>query len=254
MSVQQRRARVRAVSAVLVVLFFFVILFAVYVQSPLAKVQAVRVRGASDLTRSELLADAGIHVGQSLLELAIAAAKRRLLRDFPVLSSVRIESDGWTRVVTIRVTQRPLAGLLAASGSLYQVLQDGLVLQKDPTGVAADVPIISTGFTIDVSLGQVLDNSALIALCEQLPGIPRGDLADIASLHVVDQAGTYGVEAFTDDGFLVSMPVRNLLRSLKLFLAIHSKLVAHDIAPGVITILSDGRGTYQPFTANKGAV
>lgn len=254
MSAKQRRARVRAVSAVLVILFFFVILFAVYVQSPLAKVQAVRVQGASDLARRELLADAGIHVGQSLLELPVAAAKRRLLRDFPVLSSVNIESDGWTRVVTIQVTQRPLAGLLAASGSLYQVLQDGFVLEKDPTGIAADVPMISTDFPVSVSLGQVLANKVLVSVCEQLPGIPRHDLADIASLHVMDQAGTYTVEAFTDDGFLVVMPVSDLRRSLDLFLSIHGKLIAQNIAPGVITILSNGRGTYQPFPSKKGGV
>ncbi len=253
-SAKQRRARLRAVSAVLVILFFFVILFAVYVQSPLAKVQAVRVQGASDLARRELLADAGIHVGESLLGLPVAAAKRRLLRDFPVLSSVDVESDGWTRVVTIQVTQRPLAGLLAASGSLYQVLQDGFVLEKDPTGIAPDVPMISTDFPVSVSLGQVLANKALVSVCEQLPGIPRRDLADIASLHVMDQAGTYTVEAFTDDGFLVVMPVTDLRRSLDLFLSIHAKLIAHNIAPGVITILSDGRGIYQPFPSKKGGV
>lgn len=239
--------RGRIFFTIFIMLFFIAVLIAVYVRSPLAEVKSVEVQGAQSVSPQEILNDAGITVGENLFKVQVASVQTRLLEDFPILSKVAVSRSFVHQSVVISLRERTLAGILAADGSLYQVLADGMVLDRDPTGVGVNQPIITTALPVVISLGTRLGNPSLLALCKQLPTLPSADTSDLSELHLENYEGRPVIMAFTRDGFEVRMPVANLAASLRLYLAVHSKLVTSHVAPGLVDLMSGQEAVYKPF-------
>jgi len=240
----QRR---RVIFTLFVMLFFGALLIAVYVRSPFAIVRSVVVTGEQNVPVQSLLRDSGIYVGENLFKVPTQQAQVRLKEDFPILAHVSIARSFLSQVVTIKVNERALAGILAVDGVLYRVLADGTVLDRDPTGVGVNAPIITTSYRLNISLGQPVSVPAIRSLCSQLPALPSFETAQLSELHVEDYQARPTVLAFTRDGFEVRMPVAGLESSLQLYVAIHSKLTASHVAPGLIDLMNSQEAVYKPF-------
>ncbi len=248
MAEETSRSYVRKIAyTILIVIFFLAILFAIYMESPLAKVKSISVSGAVNMESSVLIHDTGIVVGENLYQLPILQAEDRLLSNFPMVSSVSIQRNFLEQKVVIVVRERKVAGLLEANGSFYTILADGTILQKDTTGVGMQGPIISTTSPLTLSLGSKVTDPGLLALCSQLPTIPQSERAELSELHVQTVAGQQEIMAFTRDGFELLLPLHQLARSLQLYQSIHSKLISMGLAPGIINFISSGQGVYQPY-------
>lgn len=228
-------------------LFFVVVLSAIYMESPLAKVKTVEVSGNANISAAAILRDANIRAGENLFQIPIARATQRLLADFPLLKSVAIARDFFSQSVAIDVKERALAGILEAGGTLYQVLADGVVLDRDPAGVGANQPIVSTSAPLAVSLGQKLTNPNLLAVCRQLPQLPQSDLQRLSQLDIQPYHGHMSILAFTRDGFEIRMPVAHLATSMRLYDAIHSRLMSLGVAPGLVDLVTSKTGIYRPY-------
>ena len=242
----------RVAYTVLITVFFVIVGAVAYLRSPFALVKRVSVSGNTDIASYLLLRDAGIAPGQNLFELPVAKAQNRLLSDFPILQSVSIRRDYLAQSVDIAVRERAIAGTLDASGTLYEVLADGVVLSRISFGAGGNRPIISSGGPLSVSLGSRLTNPALLSICRQLPGLPAELAAQISELHVTTAGGSSMVEAFTRDGFEIQMPVAHLAASLALYDGVHARLISLRVAPGIVDILAGGRAVYKPFPAAGG--
>ncbi len=237
----------RIVFSVFVIIFFLFISFVVYIRSPLARVQKITVSGAKDINASFILHATGIAVGQNLFVLSPSDAKHRLLSDFPILQHAVITRDFWTQSVSIRLTERTIAGILVSGGNLYEVLADGTILTQDPAGYGVNRPLITTSDPIAVGLGVRLTDPSLIAVCNQLPFIPGNDLTQLSELHVMMYEGHPSILAFTKDQFEIRMSIHHIASSLALYDAIHQRLINQHAAPGLINLLGGGLGVYQPF-------
>lgn len=237
----------RVVWTLFVMIFFILILFALYMRSPFAQVKVVTVTGERSVAAADLLRDSGITVGENILQIPMASAQARLLEDFPILSSVAIDRSFTHQSVVIIVREHTLAGILAADGSLYRVLQDGIVLDKDPTGVGVQDPILTASFPLAVSLGQRLTNPALLSVCAQLPSLPFADIQQLSELHVMSGPTGPVILAFTRDGFEIRMPVAHMKASLHLYDEVHAKLLASHVAPGLVDLMSGEQAVYKPY-------
>ena len=239
----------RALHAVFVIIFFLAVSIVVYVRSPLALVRTIHVSGASDIPTPFILRDTGIAVGQNLFELSVGDAAQRLLADFPVLKSAVIARNFLSQSVSIRLQERAIAGILVAQGNLYEVLADGTILTQDSAGYGINRPLITTTDRIQVSLGTKLTDPSLLAVCKQLPLISDRDLSQISELHVMSFQGEPSILAFTKDHFEIRMPIDGIASSLRLYDAIHQRLIHQHAAPGLVNLLGGGMGVYQPFAS-----
>ncbi len=242
----------RVAYTVLIIIFFVVIAAVAYLRSPFSLARAVRVSGNTDIASYLLLRDAGLAPGQNLFQMPVASIETRLLSDFPILSSVNIQRDYLTRTVDIAVRERAVAGTLDASGILYEVLADGVVLARDPSGGGGNRPILSTSAPLSVSLGSPLTDPSLLSICRQMPYLPAALVAQISELHVAFASGEPYVEAFTRDGFEIQMPVAHLAASLAAYNSVHARLTSLHVAPGVVDIMAGGRAVYKPFSVAGG--
>ena len=235
----------------LILIFFAVIAGVAYMRSPFSEIQSVRVTGAADLSAGQILQDSGVRTGENILKVSAAAVANRLLADFPLLSAVTVRRDFFRRAVVISVRERRLAGILAADGALYEVLANGVVLSRDPSGTGVNRPIITIAAPLSISLGARVTQPDLLSVCRQLPAVAPADQASLSSLDV-DGAGPGTLLAFTRDGFEIRMPVANLARSLRLFYAVHQRLVAAHVAPGLVDIMANGQALYKPYPVRSG--
>lgn len=154
MSAETSRSTIRKITyTILIMIFFLAVLFAIYMESPLARVKQIAIIGSGNIESTVLIRDSGIIVGQNLYQLPILSIENRLLTDFPMLDRVNIKRNFMEQKVIIDVKERKLAGLLEADGSFYTILADGTVLQKDTTGTGIQGPIISTTAPQSISLG-----------------------------------------------------------------------------------------------------
>lgn len=235
----------------LILIFFAVIAGVAYMRSPFSEIQSVRVAGAADLSAGQILQDSGVRAGENILKVSAAAVANRLLADFPLLSAVTVRRDFFRRAVVISVRERRLAGILAADGALYEVLANGVVVGRDPSGAGVNRPIITIAAPLSISLGARVTQPDLLSVCRQLPAVAPADQASLSSLDV-DGAGPGTLLAFTRDGFEIRMPVANLARSLRLFYAVHQRLVAARVAPGLVDIMANGQALYKPYPVRSG--
>lgn len=248
MSAETSRSTIRKITyTILIMIFFLAVLFAIYMESPLAKVKQIAIIGSGNIESTVLIRDSEIVVGQNLYQMPILSIENRLLTDFPMLDRVNIKRNFMEQKVIIDVKERKLAGLLEADGSFYTILADGTVLQKDTTGTGIQGPIISTTAPLSISLGSKVTDPGLLALCAQLPEVPQSERASLSELHVQTLDSQEEIVAFTRDGFELFIPLHQLVHALHLYQAIHAKLIAMGVAPGIIDFISSGQGVYQPY-------
>lgn len=241
-------ARNRIFFTLFILVFFIAVLLVVYLRSPFALVKSVSVEGAESVSAQEILNDSGVSVGENLFAVSVSRVQSRLLEDFPILAHVTVLRSITHQTIVISLRERTLAGILAADGSLYQVLADGTVLDRDPAGIGVNEPIITTALPVTISLGTKVNSPPLLALCAQLPELPSAYTSPLSELHIEEYEGHPVIMAFTRDGFEVRMPVTNLMGSLRLYYAVHSKLVASHVAPGLVDLMTGQEAVYKPFT------
>ncbi len=246
--------RRRMAFAAWIIVFFVGISIAVYIRSPLAKVKAIVVQGAVNLSVSQILNDTGITVGESLFQVPATSAEHRLLADYPILYQAVSKRNFISQKVIISLREKVVAGILAVNGTLYRILTDGTVLDKDTTGVGVSAPIITTSSPVSVSLGEKLTDPSLLSICSQLPGLPLSVAQQLSELQVENFQENAVILAFTRDGYEIRMPVQGIAGSMALYEDIHQKLLRQHIAPGLIDVMNGHTAVYQPYqsTVAKG--
>lgn len=109
--------------------------------SPAFATTDIALEGQERLTREELLAKAGLAVGQNVFEIAPEDAQARLSRH-PWIAGARVERR-LPGSYSIRVRERHAAALLAVDGTLYLVSEEGTVFKKLGSDDPGDLPVIT---------------------------------------------------------------------------------------------------------------
>ena len=239
--------RTRFILGIVLLLFFLLLLVAVYLKSPYAKIRAIAVKGATGLSASMLISDAQIKVGENLFLVSGSAVSQRLTEDFPIIKRVVLSRNLLQQSVQLVVEEKKIAGILDSGGSLYRLLSDGTVLDRDQEAVGINLPIITTVKPLTVNLGSPVNDPSVILLCHELSSIPASYLNSFSEFHLQPWQGTTAILAYSKDGFEVRMPIASLVSSLKLYLSIHAKLLQLHRKPGLIDLFNSHTGIYTPF-------
>ena len=193
---RHRRNRILAAVAAVVGL---VAVAAALTRTPLLDVDRVTVAGNGSVDGARIVQAAGIRVGDPLVDVDVARARRDVMA-LPGVASARVEV-AWPDTVTVRVTpDRPLARL-ALSGGEVRVARGGRVLGPSPSSGAADLPVLQADAVAARSLrpGSTVPPALLQALVvlEQMPDglrslVPTATMERDGSLtfEVADDGGT----------------------------------------------------------------
>jgi cell division protein FtsQ len=108
--------------------------------------QKLDVTSSRRLSERELLARAGIELGQNLLGVDVRAAEERLLGD-PWIRSVRLVRQ-LTHTLRVELVEREALALASLDGDLFVVGADGEPFKAWQAGDPDDLPVL-TGVTLD---------------------------------------------------------------------------------------------------------
>ena len=106
----------------------------------LVTIGEVRVEGVHYLDAATVVKRSGLKLGDGWLDVDLAAARQRLLRDSRIREA-RVDR-GLPRVVTVRIVER-VPVLLTRHGSPWELDADGVLLAPLAEGVVADVPVLT---------------------------------------------------------------------------------------------------------------
>ena len=235
------------IGTIVVIVFFLAVAIVAYLRSPLATIKSIDVAGNTDIPASYLIHDAGFALGQNLYSISIATTEQRLLTDFPLLKTVTVTRDFFRQSIGIEVTEQPIAGILVAQNGLFEITQNGTVMMQDSQDYGVNRPLLTTDHKVSLSLGTQITDPTLLQVVQQLPLIPQSELSLLSELHVTSSNGIPVIDAFTKDHFSFRMPISGMAKSIRFFLLIHQKLVAHHAQPGFVNLLGANMGVYQPY-------
>ncbi|RBM19770.1 cell division protein FtsQ/DivIB [Streptomyces sp. PT12] len=144
------------------------------------RVERVSVRwheGPRVLTEDQILEVADVPVGSPMASLDKGAIGDRLLAELPRLASVDVVR-GWPHGVTVKVTERSPAALIAAGDAFREVDGDGVVFGERADALPG-VPLLAMELTESPSLrrfGEDRVRAEAVSVVEALPGAVREDL------------------------------------------------------------------------------
>ncbi|MFM7064105.1 MAG: cell division protein FtsQ/DivIB [Actinomycetes bacterium] len=157
------RRRLRWVLTLLLVVLGTAVVVVLF--TPLVAVRTVDVVGEVEVPREQLLAAAGVRVGDPLARVDLRAA-RSGLRSLPQVASARAERS-WDGTVRLTVTpERPLVGvvgpesaaLVSANGRVVRVVKDAAALPPILPRVAVErLPRLRAGETLGPPVDDVLE-------------------------------------------------------------------------------------------------
>ena len=211
--IAERRAGVRSAARrrrriVLAVVGALVLLSAAVVgllRSPLLDVDRIQVAGSNQVDRAEVVRASGVGVGDPLVDVDLAAARRAVMA-LPGVASARVERD-WPGTIRISVTDEVALAVVVADERRTVVARGGRVLgpaagEDVEDGVAADGlpevrvedPSLVAGLEPGASVPEPL--AATLVVVEQLPRqlssrLGAVEVSDGGSLRFVlaDEAG-----------------------------------------------------------------
>jgi len=118
--------------------------------SPQFALERVELTSGSHFSEPELLAGAGVQLGENLLALDLRAAEQRLVQN-PWVRSVRL-ARRLPHTLRVDLVEREAVALASLDGELFLVGPDGEPFKAWAAGDAEDLPVL-TGVTLD-ALGK----------------------------------------------------------------------------------------------------
>ena len=117
----------------LVILFSLILLFMIYIISPLSKINTLHVTGNHDLTKEQVEKNTNIYPGRFIWGVYLTRHQliKQAVRKNPQIKSLRIEVTG-PRSLRISVKENALLGTAVMNNDTYAVLADGK-LQRTKT-------------------------------------------------------------------------------------------------------------------------
>lgn len=171
-------------------------LAAISTRTPLLDVDHVAVEGAQRLAPADVdavLAEAGVHRGDPLLEVDLGTA-RAALEALPGVVEADVQRRWPGTIVVALVERTPVASVAVAGGSAL-VGADGVVVEvTDPAALVGTTGTVPVEGPADLRAGDTLDAPALLGVAAAMPDALRPLVASIGpgegdgavDLHLTD--------------------------------------------------------------------
>ncbi|PSL50768.1 cell division protein FtsQ [Salsuginibacillus halophilus] len=226
---EQRKRRANRRLILYLSVFFLLILFVVYFQSPLSQVDKLQVNGASYTEPERVTQVSGIAPGDHLWTLDTTEAKSRI-EELPAVASASI-SRGIFRTVTIDVEERNRIAYVRQSEGYLPVLDSGDILHEERVDHSpSDAPVVY-GFTDPELLKEFTAE-----LAETGPGIVNR-ISEVT--HDATEERPFQIRLFMNDGIEVRSQVPDFSERIQDY-----PTVAAEIDPSEPGVLFMNQSTY----------
>jgi cell division protein FtsQ len=157
------------------------VLVAVATRTPLLDVDQVEVAGAERITTADVdavLAGAGLHAGDPLLEVDLGQA-RLALEALPGVVEADVQRR-WPGTIVVDLVERTPVAAVAVAGGTALVGADGIVVAvADPASLAGLTGVVPVAGPADLAAGDRYDAAGLLAVAAAVPDVLRPLIAGI---------------------------------------------------------------------------
>ena len=211
------------------------IIFVVYLQSPLSYVREVKVNGSQFVSEEIILKQSKLSTEQSLWSFQLEDIEANILA-LPEIKSADVRRI-WTHTVTIAVTEHKKIAYIDQGGHLSPLLESGHTLEHvEKVDYKGDAPLL-IGFD---------DEDIRRLMIEGLQALPPYLLSHISEIHHrPTEANPYLVHLNMIDGFELLTTIRGFSEHLKAYPSVVSQLDKEH--PGLIEIDHSG-AIFNQFT------
>ncbi len=218
---EKRKRRTNRKFIFLLILFLLVLAVLLYFQSPLSKVDEVRVEGALLNSKEDYVRASGISVGDALWGFRRFEAAGSV-SSVQGVEEAAVERTG-LRSVVIKVNEWVPAALIEQEGRFHPVLSNGEVFGK-PAAEPVPAPILS-GFS---------DEKTMEKMVGELEALPGGIRTLISEIKRTSEEDPDAITAYMTDGYEVRGIIPGFAEKMEYYPSIVSQLT--DEGKGVIDL------------------
>ena len=225
----------------LLTIFFLLIFSIIYFQSPISKIQAIKVEGNSYLTDKEIVQASGIKLEENFWEVKKDQATSAIKKEKEV-SSAKI-SRQLPNTIVITVDEYEYTAYVQEGKDYYPVLANGTILKKKLRVIPDSGPL----------LVSFKEGKALQTVIEQLDNLPPEIMNSISEIHYnPTESAPYKITLYMNDGYEVTASGETLAKKMAHYPAIVSQLSEED--KGVIDLeVGSYFRAYETDTEEEGA-
>lgn len=234
---QERRKKANKRLVLLLFLFFSLIACVSYFQSPLSKVQDIKVNGQNIYTKEQILSYSGLTTSQNIWKLDKNKIEKNIMK-LPEIEIANVKVI-LPSTVEIQVQEFKRMAYLVNETSFYPILENGEIMDQFKIDqLPVNAPILK-----NFSEGKVLDEM-LIGLTE-LPAEVLNSISEIH--HTPKDTDDYHITLFMNDGFEVSASLRTFSEKMR-----HYPSILSQLDPNVKGIIDLEVGSYFKAYQPKG--
>lgn len=219
---QQRRQKANKRFVLYISLFFVLVLFILYFQSPLSKIQTVDVSGNVHVPTKEIIESSGLEKGTSFWKVKPEEIAKNV-KEHEEIANVNVVRQ-FPNKIKINVNENTRVAYLIEGTYYYPILETGKILEKDKLeNIPADAPLL-----INWTQSEELQEMAA-----ELRLVPASILNRISEIHLTpEDSDPLHISLFMNDGHEVSATIRDFSKKIKNYPMIVEQLTEEQL--GVI--------------------
>ncbi|ENH98328.1 cell-division initiation protein [Gracilibacillus halophilus YIM-C55.5] len=231
---RERRKKANRRLIIYLAIFFFLICFVIYLQSPLSHVQKVVVDGNQWVDKQEIVDKSAVTLESNFWGVQSSEVKQAIV-EHPLIQSVSVSKQFYHQI-RIDIKELKHVGYIEAESKVVPLLENGDQLDAiNWEEVNPSVPILSD-FSKPIYIQE---------LANELNNLSTYLLSIISEIHWTPTEGNpYQITLYMSDGYEVESSIRNLSALLDTYPSIVSQLDSKQ--DGVITI-DDGGAVFTPY-------
>lgn len=211
---QQRRKKANRRLILLLLLFFILIACILYFQSPLSRVQSIKVTGNHVYTDKEIISHANLSNSTNIWNVENEDIEKKI-SSLPEISKVEVKKQLPTTIV-IKIKELKRISYISVENYFLPVLENGKILEENKsTDVPLNAPILFR-FTEDKALKEMISG---------IERLPEEVLNSISEVHYdPTESDAYHITLYMNDGNEVSATIRTFADKMVHYPAIVSQL------------------------------
>lgn len=211
---EQRKQKANKRFITYISLFFVLVIFILYFQSPLSKIQTIHVLGNIHVSDEAIINASGIEKGTSFWKIDPSAIAKKI-NEHDEISKVEVTRK-LPNQIQIVVRENTRVAYLIDGTSYYPILETGKILEKDKLeNIPADAPLL-------INWAQ---SEELQEMAAQLRHVPDSILNRVSEIHLTpEDSDPLHITLFMNDGQEVSATIRGFSEKIKNYPMIKEQL------------------------------
>ncbi len=207
----------------LLTIFFLLIFSIIYLQSPLSRIQSIKVEGNAYLTDKEIIKQSGLEIDENIWEIKSNKIET-MIKKHPEIKDVKLKK-GFPNHITLEVSEYKYTAYVQKGKEYYPILSNGKILDKKLSHIPDSGPLL-------VSFNEGKPLSIVIGQLEKMSEDVMNSISEIH--HNPSKTDKTKVTLYMNDGFEVTASGETLADKLVHYAAIVSQL--EEGSKGVIDL------------------